>query len=563
MRVNCAAARSALASLAACTALAAHGQGLPDPSGLQRAPQSRPGELPQARPLEPQIIIPEAVPQPPPALGAPRVLVREIRVTGNTVLDPAEIAAMVRRYVAREASSEDLLELAHQLSRLYAARGYINSGFVLPDQDVTSGVIEYRAIEGRLASVEIPARDHHLRESYVEDRVRRAAQGVLRLETLRDSLAQLRQGGLIETISAELAPGAQPGEAVLRLAYSEARPWRVFASYGNNRSPSVGALRTELGAAHRNLSGNADALELRLGRTRGIEDHAISYALPLNAADTTLTLRHSKTLSEVVERPFDVLRIRAETRAGSVGIAHPVALDPTRRITLGLTYETKDTQTTLLGVPFSFSAGIPDGRSKLDIVRGSLDYQQQSSREVLAARMSFNAGGSNAASPKDGGAGPDRGFYYTLFQSQWARRISSDGDEFIARFDWQDARRILQPSERFGLGGAGTVRGLRENQLLRDSGHFWSLEYRHSLTESDSALGQVQVAPFLDHGRSRNRDRSSAFPPGIAAAGLAFYFRPNPYVNAQLHLAKASRSIPSTTRDLQDKGVHFQISVAY
>ncbi len=79
----------------------------PDPTGrsgeppplLQEQPR-RPPPVPILPPLPP---LPEREPVP-----SLRVFVREIRVVGNTVLPPEEIAAVVAPYVNRELTAEDL-----------------------------------------------------------------------------------------------------------------------------------------------------------------------------------------------------------------------------------------------------------------------------------------------------------------------------------------------------------------------------------------------------------------------------------------------------------------------
>ncbi|HEU4618087.1 MAG TPA: POTRA domain-containing protein, partial [Gammaproteobacteria bacterium] len=62
------------------------------------------------------------------------VEVSTIRIDGSSVFTPAELAAAAAPYEHRAISFEQLDELRHALSQGYAARGYVNSGVVIPDQ---------------------------------------------------------------------------------------------------------------------------------------------------------------------------------------------------------------------------------------------------------------------------------------------------------------------------------------------------------------------------------------------------------------------------------------------
>ena len=70
-----------------------------------------------------------------------RVLVRQVRIVGNTVLPMEKLSEVTQRYVNRELATEDLEALRLKLTRLYIDAGYINSGAIIPDQKVSEGVV--------------------------------------------------------------------------------------------------------------------------------------------------------------------------------------------------------------------------------------------------------------------------------------------------------------------------------------------------------------------------------------------------------------------------------------
>jgi hemolysin activation/secretion protein len=515
-------------------------------------PLPEPGAPPPAPGLR---VVP---PAPAPALDeGPRVRVREIRIEGSTVLEPGELRALASPYEGRELGTEELHELRYRLTQLYVERGYVNSGFTLPDQSLEGGVVLYRALEGRLAEVRVEAAEGaRLAPDYIAERVQRANAGVLNLGALRDSLAMLQQGGLVEQINAELVPGERPGEAVLRLQAREARATQLTVSFGNDRPPAVGAGHAELGFVHRNLTGRADALEARYGWTRGAAEYLFGYARPLAADDTTLHLRHLRSASLVVEPPFNAIEITARSKTTSAALSRPLLRFPDRELSASLAREYKSSQTFLLGFPFAFTPGVPDGHSRVRLWRIAAEYAQRAGESATALRLAWQSGTSNVESPPLTPSTPDRDFGYWTLQAQHARRLLAGAGELLARFEWQGTRDVLLPSERFALGGLAKLRGLRENQLLRDRGQFASLEYRHRMTAPESAAGTLRLAVFAEHGRSENLDGSNPEPRAVRSHGVGLLYQRAAFAG-QLYLARASFRPATAHRDLQDRGVHF------
>ena len=83
-----------------------------------------------------------------------------MRILGNTVLDEAAIRGVVDRYLGKPVSTADLEEIRRQLTLLYVNRGYINSGVLIPGQNVVNGVVAFRVVEGRVSDIEVTGTDH-------------------------------------------------------------------------------------------------------------------------------------------------------------------------------------------------------------------------------------------------------------------------------------------------------------------------------------------------------------------------------------------------------------------
>jgi hemolysin activation/secretion protein len=138
----------------------------------------------------------------------------------------------------------------------------------------------------------------------------------------------------------------------------------------------------------------------------------------------------------------------------------------------------------------------------------------------------------------------------------------------LFRTDAQWSREDLLPLEKISIGGSTTVRGYRENQLTGDNGVVASLEWRIPLFEIPvpfkSEDSNLYVAPFFDYGRTWNADSDTIGPKSISSLGLGLRWSPAQWLQTELYWGKALRDISEVEDDdLQDKGVHFEISLQW
>ena len=147
---------------------------------------------------------------------------RDIAVEGSSVFAPDELAALTAPYENRPISYEMLQALGQELSRRYAERGYVTSGVVIPEQNVSDASIVLRAVEGTLATV-VPEGNKRLRDRVVVRRVLRYVDGPVNVADVQRGLRSLQNDPLVERVNAELIPGANLGESSLRVRVTERR----------------------------------------------------------------------------------------------------------------------------------------------------------------------------------------------------------------------------------------------------------------------------------------------------------------------------------------------------
>ena len=110
------------------------------------------------------------------------------------------------------------------------------------------------------------------------------------------------------------------------------------------------------------------------------------------------------------------------------------------------------------------------------------------------------------------------------------------------------------------LGGSSTVRGYRENLLLRDRAALGSLEWQVPLTPSDWKW-RATGALFGDAAWSRNvYDANDSLPRQISSIGTGLIVEGPWGLSGRIYFAVPNRRWLTPNDDWQDRGIHFALS---
>jgi hemolysin activation/secretion protein len=543
----------------------------PEPRGMEPPGPPRPteplfpaeqGPPPLPRPVLPPI---SPIPEEQGQLPIPHVFVRQITIVGSTVFSAQELAAVAAPYVNSDLTSEDLEALRLALTGLYVNAGYINSGAVLPDQTVTDGVITYQIIEGELSRVVVEGH-RWFRESYLRNRLTLDVKTPFRISAVQERLQHLQEDERIARLDAELRPGIQIGQGVLHVRVEERLPVFATLELNNYQSPTVGAEQGLITLAHRNLTGNGDILSITYGRSSGLNPQLdANYTLPLSPRETTLGLRYRRNASSVVQAEFDPLDIESQSEIFTLSLRQPVYRTLRRELALALSAERLQSQTFLLGLPFSFAPGAKNGLATDTAVRLSVEWLDRTPTQVIAARSRFSVGIDALGATINRSDLPDGQFFAWIGQFQWGRRLTAWDLQTLFRLDVQLAADPLLPLEQVGVGGRYSVRGYRENQLVRDNAVIASLESHIPLVRNRRWADFVQVVPFVDVGAGWNRQLPTPAPTALVSVGLGarwgVTFGTVVPVRPQVEVFWGQKLIHVKTEggDLQDRGIHFQV----
>ncbi len=495
--------------------------------------------------------------------------VHGFRLNGNRAISNAELAPVVRPYIGRPLTFEDLDEISDRITQYYIDRGYKTSGSLVPNQVIRDGIIEIRIHEARLTGVTITG-NRWLREGYVRSRLRPEIERVpVDIPALQNRLKVLEQDPRIDTLDADLSPAPKLGENELTVAVNEARPYSLRFALDNEVPPSLGAFEGEVRAEHINLTGWGDTLKGHYGLSDGRDNYALSYTVPLTRWDTTIGVGIDRSEAVVVSEPFKELDLRADSDTLWASLRHPLIRDLNRELALELTFEVRHGFTSMLGEPAGLSPGVPPetGESDVAVLRFTQQWVDRRLHQVTAFRSTFSFG-LHALDATIHPEEPDGEFITWLGQLQWLRRLETLDSQVIVRGDLRLADDSLLPMEKFAIGGMSTVRGYRENEMTPDNGAIASVEWRVPIVRLQipgisrrPADGELQVCPFFDAGYGWNKSGDDPDPDFLPSMGLGLRWYPSEAVQAVVYWGWAIESInPQSEYDIQDDGVHFSVT---
>jgi len=172
-----------------------------------------------------------------------QIQVKTFKFEGNTVFTERELLKLVRNYQHRSISAEELQEVKRLVTKHYIDQGYINSGVVIPDQEIKKGIIRLQIIEGHITSIEIKG-NTWLSTSYILARIKLEIGSLedrvpLNIVTLQERLKLIKLDPRIDNVNALVAPGLALGEAILKVQIEEAGKFYGKITVNNHIAPKL------------------------------------------------------------------------------------------------------------------------------------------------------------------------------------------------------------------------------------------------------------------------------------------------------------------------------------
>lgn len=446
--------------------------------------------------------------------------IRDFAVSGANLVDEADLLEAARHHVGADKTFADVEQARAAVQAVYIARGYGAVQVVVPEQEVTAGLVRLRVVEAKIARVEVTGNQHFDTGNVRASLPQLVEGGSPNTRALSRSLALANESPARQAI-VRLGAGPRSGEIVARVTVRDDKPWRVDVGLDNTGNDQSGRNRVSMTYRHMNLF-NRDhqfvAQYITSPSTPGdVSIAGLAYRVPfygLGDSMQVMLIRSSVSAGSVAG--FDL-----NGRGTSAGLRYFRNLDArgaySHFASLGL--EQRDYRSGLR------ATGITALNTDLRVRPLSLGYTGQ--WKTHKNQIGFNA--TLVRNLPGGSHGGDEDFD--------ANRLGSDTDYTIVRYggwwrhvfdnDWsttlsmngQQTGDVLVPVEFFGLGGTDSVRGFFEREVGGDTGNRISLEAftpdlapRLGLEKSS-----LRVSWFVDAGSLR---RKNALPGEVRSVNL-------------------------------------------
>lgn len=535
------------------------------PCEARNNPSSRPSELKQMLPefskdtdKKPFVLPPIDEIKPHSSSTGLKVTIKRVVFSGHSVFDEDALQSIAKPFLNHAIDVGDLEELRYQLTQHYVKNGYVNSGAIIPTQTFKDNTLNIQIVEGKLSAINVDG-NGWLHPDYIRKRL--LDDKPFNTQTFQDRYQRLLNDPLIEQINGNLKSLPQLGESALDLQVTRATPYQLAVHFNNYNPPSIGAEQMQTEAWIRNLTRWGDKFDFRFDISEGSAIYAGGVTMPLNAYGTVFDFHFETGRSSVVEEPLNIINITSQVTNFNWTLNHPVYQTADQNLTLGVSFGTRFNQTGLLSDP-CFTFNDAPCKTKVAALRFIQDYSGRFEHHVFALRSVFSVGlgGVFDSTVQADSKGPDSRYFTWLGQMQYAWKVMENGAQLRLRGNLQLSNEALLPQERIAVGGVYSVRGYRENELVRDNGYSGSIEFHYPLFAMQGAhANQLTVFPFMDFGAGWNDHDNADY---LHAIGIGMSWQGLKHFKADFYYAHDIRQAsPKATHDLQDDGIFFNVSM--
>ncbi|HEY5411472.1 MAG TPA: ShlB/FhaC/HecB family hemolysin secretion/activation protein [Caulobacteraceae bacterium] len=430
--------------------------------------------------------------------AGPKVLVRSLRVTGETLFPESELVAVTGFQPGGQLDLHDLRIMAGKISAFYNRRGYFVAQAYVPAQGIEDGAVTIVVIEGHYGKVGLDNRTNLSN---------RLALSVLRGLDSGDVVAgaPLERRLLLLSdipgvvVKSTLSPGAAVGSSDLTVALTPGPRFSGSIDGDNAGSPYSGVYRLGGTLDINDPTGHGDQLTLRaLSSFDGLDYGRAAYQVRVQ--DATVGVSYA-ALDYRLHGAFAALQAHGTAQVASVYASYPLVRSYDNNLELLGDFDYRTFQDKEDAVPSvvdkretAFQVGISgdhhDGfggggwnQFALGYTFGDLDLQTPSDRLIDEATAHAN------------------GQYGKLAYSLSRLQAVAGPFSIYGLIRGQFASKNLDISEKMELGGAYAVRSFAEGEFYGDTGYVATLEARLLLPPPPREIpGRLQIFGFFDTG---------------------------------------------------------------
>lgn len=418
---------------------------------------------------------------------AVKVVVRQFRFSGNTLLTGQTLDFLIASYRNRPVTLAELYEATDILARAYRESGYTLTSVVLPPQRIDDGEVHIQVIEGRVNRIVVEG-ETRLSESRVKTYFAGSGEGdYYQGPTVNEALQQLNE---IPGLSARaiVRPGSEFGTSDLVLRTRERRYEGALSLDNFGREPTGESRLSGLLAVNNPLR-LGDQLQIfgLISEDALLRYGQLSYSLPLARGGTRLISSLGYSEFEV-SGPLDV---RGDSLNARLGVVRPLRLTLRERLEVSAALTHGDSEGRVFDIVTS-GADI----TLLELGSGYSRRHDGGGLSRFGATVSTNFRQLRRADLVPGmqDDGRQRLRLGVDLSHQQPLGLGLTGELRLQGVYSPDP---LVDSQQFSVGGPGSVRGYPAAEIRGDRGYAASLSFSRAFS-----LGATYFVPrvFGDYG---------------------------------------------------------------
>jgi hemolysin activation/secretion protein len=404
-------------------------------------------------------------------------------------------------------SMAQVRKMAASLTELYRSEGYPFSRVVVPQQDVTDGTLTLQAVEARLGKLQI-VNNGRINDATLGEIGQGLQPGADITQDTLDRTLLLMSDLPGAQVQATIKPGAQTGTSDLVVTHDTLPMFNARTAVDNQGNRNISRARASATLTWLNLSPVGDKASLDLITSgEGMTYARGAYERWLTAAGLTGGLQASH-LSYRLGKNLRALQAHGTAETLGLWLRYPLL-----RTQRGSTYVQAGAEHVGLNDLVDSTAV----RNARNITRANVTLsgdrsgllgsasQTSWSAQLTAGRVSFSDA---LAQASDAATVQTKGRYSKLELALSHRQAIGLSSQLLMSITGQQASKNLDSSQKWVIGGPGSVRAFDNSVASGDSGYTATVEWR---SQVGSFHGPITASLFYDMGHVRfNHNRWAA-----------------------------------------------------
>lgn len=464
-----------------------------------------------------------------PTLGAPCRPIKTLAIKGATHLSDSMRMHIASEYSNRCLDVGDIERILADITKYYIDRAFITTRAYLPQQDLSTGILEILVVEGVLENIVIE--DGNAGSISIANVFPGMEGKLLNLRDLEQGIDQINR---LASNNAQLdvQPGAKPGESRVVVRNQPGSRLRLNISTDNQGSKSTGDIQTGITLTMDNQLGFNDMVSAT-HRASMPNDYdrqfsgsdSLNFSIPLGYNTVSIGTNQSRYASTIrVPSGLDLVST-GTSRSDNLRFDRVMYRDQSTRATLAATLTAKEAKNfldgqflgvssrklTVLDLDSSLTTGFAGG-----VV--TVDFGYAEGLDAFGALRDLDY------LPEDAARAQFRKLKAGLSFSRPFHMFGMDAN-FSSQLTGQSAKNTLYGSEQISIGGIYSVRGFVNNTLSGDDGYYVrnEISVRNPVVVKGETIG-TRVYVGYDTGEVRNRAQNV---PQGALSGMVVGFSAN------------------------------------